>query len=209
MPSSNSNGDNPADIAKLSIAERQLRLEESRYRLEKEFHYLERWKVDVVPFENYHIEASKAAISFAQTTVKTGYILNGGALIALPTFVQALSIPIYNHLTLYVIAIVLFFLGLISSGIANVFYYLALASISSRSLHRREAQVLRLNEQHNPVENKNDHIDKLNTVQAKVTKENKRSKILQYIAFASTSLAILAFSIGAIVGAYLIFEGTI
>lgn len=170
---------------------------------------MERWKVDVVPFEDTHIEASKAAISFAQTTVKTGYILNGGALIALPTFVQALSIPIYTHLTLYVIAIVLFFLGLISSGIANVFYYLALTSISSRSFHRREAQILKLNEQHNYVENKNDHIAKLDAVQTKITKENKRSRILQYIAFASTSLAILAFSIGAIVSAYLIFEGTI
>ena len=76
-------------------------------------------------------------------------------------------------------------------------------------MHRREVQVLRLNEQHNPTDNKDVYAEKLDVAQSKVTKENKRSRLLQYIAFTSASIAILAFSVGAIVGAYLIFKGTV
>lgn len=184
------------EVAKLQIQERQLRLEESRHRLEKELHYLERWKVDVTPVEQVAIEAGKGSITFAQTAIKTGLILNGGALIALPAFVQIFSVP-----TAVLIGPISYFvIGLALNGIATICAFIAMSNSENLMGCIRELRVTKLNEEHNPSKDKEEVGQKIDRLTRKEKKYRLYGNGWKTISLTCVILGYTAFCMGAVSG---------
>lgn len=174
-------------------------IEQHKLRLEKEFHYLERWKADIAPVEQFEIEAGKGAIAFAQTALKSGLILNGGALIVLPAFMQIFRVsdvaPV--HIT---ITILCFTGGLFLCGIGALLAYLAMTATERRLGFSREIRILRLNEEHNPSTDKAQYTNKLEEAINKEKKFIKLATRLKGFGFLSVLLAFSLFAVGTILG---------
>ena len=121
-----------------------------RLGLEKQLAYLERWKTDVGPVEQQIIATHQSTIIFAQTAIKSCYLLNGGGLIALPAFVGLFEIPAGAGV---IVSAIFFFVGLCLSTTANISAFHTVDREGVRLQARREWLVTNLNAEHNPKEN--------------------------------------------------------
>lgn len=115
--------------------------------LEKERAYLERWKTDVGPVEQQGIVAHQSAIIFAHTAIKSGYLLNGGGLLALPAFVGLFKISLGNAV---IASAIFFFIGLCLAAAANISAFHTMDEEGNRLHARREKLATELNAKHNP-----------------------------------------------------------
>lgn len=178
---------------------KELSIEQHKLRLEMELHYLERWKADIVPVEQFVIEAGKGAIAFAQTALKSGFILNGGALIALPAFIQIFSVS--DVASAYItITILCFTGGLFFCGIGALLAYLTMSTTEQRLGFSREIRVLRLNEEHNPSADKAQYTNKLEEA---INKEKRLLNLairLRAFGFLCVILALTSFAAGTTLG---------
>ncbi|MFQ5853518.1 MAG: hypothetical protein ACE5JU_23415 [Candidatus Binatia bacterium] len=105
----------------------RLRLDLERYRqdLERRRTYLEHYKAELEPQYRYSVESDRASVGFAQSGIRSMYILNGGALIALPAFHTLLKdSPTYTSESLMWSAGA-FVIGLLFSGVTSLLAYLA------------------------------------------------------------------------------------
>ncbi len=178
-------------------------IERHKLRLEKELHYLERWKADIVPVEQHVIEAERGAIAFAQTALKSGFILNGGALIVLPAFMQIFSVS--DVASAYItITILCFTGGLFLCGIGALLAYLAMSVTEQRLGFSREIRVLRLNEEHNPSADKTQHTNKLEEAINKEKRFLNLATRLRAFGFLCMILALVSFAAGTILGTLVI-----
>jgi hypothetical protein len=84
-------------------------------------------------------DADKSAIELGQSILKTGTLLNGGAIVAIPAVVTLFGIDAKAIMTNLLIAGGLFALGLISSWLAGCWGFFTLARRSDRDYARGEA----------------------------------------------------------------------
>jgi disulfide bond formation protein DsbB len=79
----------------------------------------EKWAHAIDVLDNILLRALDASRAFAKIALQTTFLLNGGAIVALPTFLQLAGVKFSDHRDVALIAIGLFVIGLILSGIAN------------------------------------------------------------------------------------------
>lgn len=192
----NTNIERAIEAAKLQIQEGQLRLEEARLKLEKELHYLERWKVDVTPVEQVAVEAGKGSIAFAQAAIKSGLILNGGALVALPAFTQIFGISASQLIE----PIQYFLLGIVLCGFASIFGFITLANTEDLLSCIRESRIIKLNQEHNPNLDKEFLKQRSDELRSKENKHRSRGKVFKIAGLLLIVLGYTAFCIGGISG---------
>jgi hypothetical protein len=131
--------------ARLAIETERLKMEQVRLGIENDRKYFEQWKTDLSPLEQNALEASKAAITFAQNTLRSLFLLNGGALIALPTFSSMLRFsPAQTYYLLLPIGS--FVVGLVMCTVASFLAYFALGQSAARLYARMEVFKVNLNE---------------------------------------------------------------
>lgn len=87
--------------------------------------FLEEWRTNLTPLQNSIASADRAAVDFSLAGLKSMFILNGGALIAVPAFVEILDLGPEAFGSL-VDASVLFVSGLVECVLANLTAYLSM-----------------------------------------------------------------------------------
>lgn len=181
----------------------KIELEKVRLRMEEQQNFHERWKLDVVSKEKLNATAAKEALAFAQSALRSCFLLNGGALIAFPAIAKFLQIDPELDNKIIVLPIILFIAGLTASSISNFFTYLALAKNAERNWSDREINALRLNAEHNPKTKPDNYDEVIENLQTTRENENNSSGRFALVALILFVISILSFIGGAGFGASL------
>jgi hypothetical protein len=194
-----------AEIEKerLAIEHERLNLERSKLHIEREKLYLERYRVDVAPMENFDVEASRAAVSMAQMTIRTLILMNSGAVIVWPSlqkvFEGALTPSSLGH------ALSAHAFGIVAALIAAIFAFLSLHAGANRATAERNVRAMVRNKAH--VE-ESPHVPKASGPTAEeiareeaLRKRRGRAALRhQYVGIAAAIISCAAFVAGAVIG---------
>ncbi len=97
--------------------------------------FLDQWRTELAPVDAQIALATESATSLALTGLRSGYLLNGGALIALPAFIEIFKKLESGDTDLFVFAAIAFVLGLITCTVAN---FLGYKCVSTATLAHQE-----------------------------------------------------------------------
>ena len=86
--------------------------ERSRHINEQVEHFEQPWRTEA-------LESQKAAIAFAQNVIKSGQLLNGGGLLAIPALATLFSLDAHAGQSLLVLTAIAFGLGLLFAWLCN------------------------------------------------------------------------------------------
>ena len=112
--------------------------------------FLDQWRTELAPVDAQIALATESATSLALTGLRSGYLLNGGALIALPAFIEIFNKFKIGDTNLFVFAAVPFVLGLIMCAVANFLGYKCVNTASSAHLEARNWRALQVTEYYYP-----------------------------------------------------------
>jgi len=85
--------------------------------------FLDQWRTELAPIDAMIALGTQSATKFALTGLRSGYLLNGGALIALPAFIEIFNKFKPGDTVLTEFMAIPFVIGLIASAIANFLGY--------------------------------------------------------------------------------------
>lgn len=112
--------------------------------------FLDQWRTELFPVDAQIALAAKSATSLALTGLRSGYLLNGGALIALPAFIEIFNKLKPGDTDLFIFAATPFVLGLITCTVTNFLGYKCVRTAASAQEEVRSWRALRLTEQYYP-----------------------------------------------------------
>lgn len=82
--------------------------------------FLQEWTQTITPLLGEAKDASRGALEFAQSAIKTAFLLNGGGLLAVPTAVAMFNIGVRDYQRDLLIVAAMFVSGLVLAYIAVV-----------------------------------------------------------------------------------------
>ncbi len=99
-----------------------LRLEFEKARIRNDFDktFLERWRTELQPALDLRLKSRDQGHDYAKLSMQTTFFLNGGALIAFPTFAQLVDAGFKSQLTWSLFSIGSFVLGLVFIALVGV-----------------------------------------------------------------------------------------
>lgn len=187
-------------IARLEVERFRLDLERYRQDLERRRTYLEHYKAELEPQYRYSVESDRASVGFAQSGIRSMYILNGGALVALPAFHALLKeSPTYTSEPLLWAALA-FVIGLALSGITSLLAYLAQSAVSEAVSHVISWRAISVNESYWPREEgkKPTAVEEIDAEKKQAKRWRKRFNWFAWPGVACAAAALTAFVFGAI-----------
>ncbi|MCH9052631.1 MAG: hypothetical protein IIA72_16415 [Proteobacteria bacterium] len=143
--------------------------EDQRLTIERRLAFLEEWRTNLTPIQESIASADRGAIDFALAGLKSGFLLNGGALIALPAFIEIFKLK-PGDADLFVFAAIPFALGLITCTVANFLGYKCANTAISAQEEARSWRALRVTEQYYPSK---DRVSTAKTVKISQDKSDK------------------------------------
>lgn len=138
-------GDKPDPYEAFRLEVERLRHENERFRS-----HLERWRTDVDPLYQAGEHSREMAFQFAQSAVKSMFLLNGGALIAFPAFAQLVGTVFSENIALFLLSAGSFVGGLTLIAIATVLAYKAMDADAEAIRQRQEVVKIDLNRSYDP-----------------------------------------------------------
>ena len=114
--------------------------------------FLDQWRTELAPVDAQIALATESATSLALTGLRSGYLLNGGALIALPAFIGIFKKLESGDTDLFVFAAIPFALGLITCTVANFLGYKCVSTATLAHQEYRNWSALQVREQYFPSE---------------------------------------------------------
>lgn len=173
-------------------------------RLQYEQHriFLQRWEATLHP----SLEAAERSRDMAHGYTKIGvqmmFLLNGGAIIAFPTFANMAGIRFADHPRLAVCSILAFVLGLALIAVTTIYAFLAMDADSRAIRESTNAKLASLNKELEPQNATWDQSrDKAEKQEAK---DRKSANCRRTIAICLSIASWLAFVGGASIGAYIL-----
>lgn len=112
--------------------------------------FLDQWRTELAPVDAQIALAAESATSLALTGLRSGYLLNGGALIALPAFVEIFKKLNAGDAGFFIFAAIPFVLGLITCTAANFLGYKSVDTAGTAHHEVRNWTALRIIEQYYP-----------------------------------------------------------
>ncbi len=199
------------EAQRLNLERYRTDLEKHRADIDRQRFFLERWQIDIGKTRENQFSVGLSSVEFGKFALRGAFIINGGAIIALPAFAQLLGTV---HVTFLASALTIFALGLVASSTAMFFGYLSL-SRSSRSLEvAGERSAVSLNNETLMLE---EEVEPLATLRAgkqiKIRKQlddlftrrsehQKKSNFFETVAFCAGALSVALFILGAGIGAF-------
>lgn len=96
--------------------------------------FLDEWKTAVESQESDRRSLNEGATNFAQSVLRSGFILNGGVLVLFPAYVQLLGISIGSQISNVIVSGAAFVCGLLFVWFASFFGYFTLV-LQASSVH--------------------------------------------------------------------------
>ena len=172
----------------------RLELEQSRLALERQHEFLTRWNIGLDRPHTRALEAYKSAVGFAQSGLRSAVLMNGGALVALPTFATALNLKDGSSIIWPMTA---FAFGIVSAVTAIMFAYLS----SDKMIYGFDIEASKVTANLNKERAEGDRLTELSTA-ANEAEENAEEARKVVEKFASIGLYAAVASLAAfIVGA--------
>lgn len=121
--------------------------EHEQLQREKEQVYLMEHRLNLEPIERLQSQTNQAATHFASMAINFGYLINGGALVAIPAIIQFSEKGTLNKSSI-VASASFFALGIILSAVTNLFAYRSMYSASEGHQKEMEARTLDVWDKH-------------------------------------------------------------
>ena len=112
--------------------------------------FLDQWRTELAPIDAKIALATQSATSLALTGLRSGYLLNGGALIALPAFIEIFNKLKPGDTDLIEFMAIPFVIGLIACAIANFIGYDCVNTATAAQEEMRVWSALRITELYYP-----------------------------------------------------------
>lgn len=98
---------------------------------------LREWEVNIPPQEAKGLAADEAAVNYSLLGIKSAYILNGGAFVALPALVEPFGICLATQRHDLWVAAGCFLSGLVCAAFANCFSYFTMCQAGALHFNQR------------------------------------------------------------------------
>lgn len=142
----------------LELERQRLVLDRIRHEDETMRTFLERWRTDVQPVHEAKERSREMAYGFAKMAIQTMFLLNGGALIAFPTFAELVGPGLTSQLMFALISIAAFVVGLVFIGVTSLLAYLAMNADAEALSQREEYVKLGLNQSRAEAEEQSKYV---------------------------------------------------
>jgi hypothetical protein len=154
--------------------------------------YFQQWKADVISIREQAWDARKSGFEYARLGLQSAFIMNGGALVALPPLMQWLS---DDKRALVPIVAVLFIFGIILAAACAIVSYLNFMHTSDAIHAQGEQNAIKLNAQYEgrPFANDPNH-EKAKTAEEK---SNENAKCTMSWALGLGIASYVCFAVGA------------
>lgn len=116
------------------------KLEQLKIQIDSQHLFLERWRCDISPIEEAHLETQRWAVAFAQGMLRTLAFMHGGALIALPALISMFAI---DGTHILVAAAGVFGLGLVLVAYGNLECFKCVNYLTGHLGWKREESAIR------------------------------------------------------------------
>jgi hypothetical protein len=140
------------------LTEQQIRLEIERLRLETERYrvFLHRWEADVRPIHEIQERSREMSHAYSKMGIQTMFWLNGGAVVAFPTFAKLADVKFAEHATPALFSVGAFVVGLVCIAITTVCAFFAMDSDTQAIRNWSEVIKSNLNKELDPKNTKAD-----------------------------------------------------
>ena len=142
MTNESSNPDSPEAL--------RLEIERLQYSNDRFRTHLERWRTDVEPLYHAGERSRDMAFQFAQTAIRSMFLLNGGALIAFPAFAELVGTEFHQNIWEFLLSTGGFVLGLVLIVATTLLAYMAMDADAAAIRQRQEIVKIDLNRSHAP-----------------------------------------------------------
>ena len=140
----------PLAALRLEVERLRLQLDEARQRDERTRTFLERWRTDVGPLHEAAERSRDMTFGFAQMAIRSMFLLNGGALVAVPAFAELVGAAFQENLTAFLLSGLGFVTGLILIAITTVLAYTSMDADAEAIRQDQEVVKINLNRSENP-----------------------------------------------------------
>ncbi|MDE2029089.1 MAG: hypothetical protein KGI97_00835 [Alphaproteobacteria bacterium] len=166
--------------------------------------FLEQWETDTRPVHEMLLKSWDNGHAFAKLTIQTMFFLNGGALIAFPTFAKLANVVFAEHLHLSLASIFSFIIGLICIAVTSLLAYFTCANQSNMLVWIQEVRKLDLHCARDPQEKTGQWKTKKDEAMENVKKEEKKLKRILWITIIIGLFSLFAFITGSCLAAYIL-----
>ena len=130
------------EALRLEVERTRAEIDRLRYLDESHRTFLQSWQIQVAPIHEEQERSRELGAGYAQVGIKSMFILNGGALVALPAFVKMAGTGLATETAFFASSVASFVIGLVLITVTTLFAYLSLdAEVAAL---RRRGNVLRL-----------------------------------------------------------------
>ncbi len=169
--------------------------------------YFERWRLHVEPFEADRKAWIRYAVEYAQMAIRTGFLLNGGALIAVPAFAKFLGDGLWVRGSVWPkLMIVLFVIGMVLFTLATILAFFAMIKYSHQQEEGRERMAKLVSHDYEvsiggSPKTKRSDFEEMGTKEKRYWKQGHRRELASICA---ALLGFAVFTIGAVIAVYII-----
>ncbi len=157
------------EVRRAAEEARRIAIEETRLLYERHRTFYEQWRTDLEPRHEARLLSRELASTYAKAAIQTSFYLNGGALVAFPTFAKLVNADFESYSCLFIGSIVSFIVGLVLVAATNLLAYLTMEMDSQGMGHEIAEFTNRLNEGQDPENKKANWVE--NRTAAKYKKE--------------------------------------
>lgn len=191
-------GGPPPTEQQIRLQIENLRLETERYRV-----FLQRWETDVRPIHEIQERSREMSHAYSKMGIQTMFLLNGGAVIAFPTFAKLADVKFSDHSMLALSSIGAFVFGLVFIAVTTVSAFFSMDADTQAALRWSEVVKCKLNKELDPKNTKEDWDAKRNAAEADqkrlgcVSRKWRRASVV--FAFGSCGAFIMGAAFAAVV----------
>lgn len=169
--------------------------------------FLRRLEADAKPLFETKERSREFAFQFSRDAIRTGFLLNGGALVALPTFGSLLG-DIKATAGLFVGSVGTFVLGLVLISITSMLAYLALGKDVEVVEHRLRACRIRANNDFKPEGDQEKVKKEIAGLEAQADEGYADGKKLGDVALYCGIGSLISFVVGAIMAGFVLMAAS-
>ena len=192
------------DTIKLLLEQQRVLLDAEKVQLEKRKaandqykNFLDQWRTDIAPLDKSASLSRQFAVQFAQTALRTVFLLNGGAFVAVPAFAKLVDVSIKEQLPLFIVSMAAFAFGLVLSAVVAIFAFKSTEHDAAATFSHLEVVKTRLNKGQNPNSFGEEQANKLAAAVSEEDASRKSRDRMQKWALAFGIAGLVCFVIGA------------
>lgn len=163
--------------------------------------YLQRWETDLRPLHEAKERSREMAHAYTKMGIQTMFLLNGGAIIAFPTFAKMAGITFADHPVLALLSVGAFVTGLVLIAVTTIYAFLSMDADSKALTHSSEITKCQLNKEQDPQNTRFNWDQRRQSAEKSLKEQMNAEERLRSIAIRLGVGSCVAFCVGALLAA--------